>query len=205
MDYFSADWHLGHGNIIKYCFRPFSNTDEMDAEIIDNTNEVVMQNDRLIIIGDVAFKGAGDAMASYRRRIVCKNVFVVLGNHDKEQVIRRYFSVLPAEYMYVHKESPNDFRMVLSHYRMDVWEHAHHGAGHLYGHSHGKLKPKTGPDGRGLMCFDVGVDTWNFKPLSLTQVRAEMRRRMSTVMTEIPFESTVYLDHPDSKEHHGVE
>jgi calcineurin-like phosphoesterase family protein len=176
----------------------------MDACIIDNTNEVVMQNDRLIIVGDVAFKNAGDKMESYRSRIVCKNVFVVLGNHDKAQVIRRYFNILPAEYMYVHEESPKDFRMVLSHYRMDVWEHSHHGAAHLYGHSHGKLKPKCGPDGRGLMCFDVGVDTWNFKPLSLIQVRTEMRRRLSTVLTEIPYESTVYLDYPESKEHHGV-
>ena len=32
--FFTADEHYGHTNIIKYCDRPFTSVEEMDAEII---------------------------------------------------------------------------------------------------------------------------------------------------------------------------
>lgn len=178
-DWFTADWHLHHANIIKYCDRPFANTDEMNSFIINEVNKVVLPNDRLFNLGDVAFKGAKDVLGQIRARIVCQNIFVLLGNHDKKQVIERHFTVLPHEYLY----EDNGYRIVLNHYAMRVWPHSHHGAGHLYGHSHGKLSPMVIPDGRGAMAFDVGVDCWGFKPLNLKQVKDEMIRRSSILMT----------------------
>lgn len=199
MDYFSADFHLGHFNIIEYCNRPFKTTEEMNSFILNEVNEVVMPSDRLIILGDVAFKRAADMLGSWRGRINCENVWVVPGNHDKVQVLNKHFKVLPLIYEHVVE----DYRLILSHYRMDVWPHAHHGAGHLYGHSHGKLKPKCGPDGRGLPAFDVGVDCWGYKPLSLIQVKAEMKRRTSVQMAGVNYESSNY-EGTNVKEHHGA-
>lgn len=178
MDFFTSDWHLGHANIIKHCHRPFNTVDEMDSIIINNINEVAGSNDRIFNNGDVAFKGADERLPGWLARINCKNIFVVLGNHDREHVIKKHFKILPAQYMYEN----GGYRLVLSHYAMRVWPHSHHSAGHLYGHSHGKLSPMVTADGRGAMAFDVGVDCWNFKPLSLSQVSAEMVRRSSTQM-----------------------
>lgn len=52
MDYFSADFHLGHENIMHHCQRPFATVNDMDATIIGNTNEIVQPTDRLFLVGD---------------------------------------------------------------------------------------------------------------------------------------------------------
>lgn len=169
MDWFTADWHLGHENIIKFCNRPFNNIGENDRTIIANVNAVVAPDDRLFHLGDVANKTRSENIRSYINQLNCRNLFLIPGNHDKRtlQALKQFFTELPAQYMYER----DDYRIVLSHYCMTVWEHSHHGAGHLYGHSHGKL-----PVVPGAMKFDIGVDSWNYKPLNLAQVKAEMKR-----------------------------
>ena len=53
--WFTADFHLGHENIIKYCDRPFKNAAEMDKKIIANFNKVVAADDTVYILGDLAW------------------------------------------------------------------------------------------------------------------------------------------------------
>lgn len=137
----------------------------MDATIINNANAVCHQEDRLFLLGDIGWKGIN--LADVKARLVCKNVFVVPGNHDKEDQLRRHFIVLPQCHTYV---SADDYKIVLCHYAMRVWNKSHHGVVHLFGHSHGTLTPLPG-----AAAFDVGVDCWDYKPLSLQQVKAEMR------------------------------
>jgi calcineurin-like phosphoesterase family protein len=50
---------------------------------------------------------------------------------------------------------------------MRTWNKRHHGAIHLYGHSHGTLP------GDAQSC-DVGVDCWDFYPVSLAQIKARL-------------------------------
>ncbi len=47
-----ADTHFGHTNIIKYCNRPFSCTEDMDEALIKNWNETVSNNDVVLHLGD---------------------------------------------------------------------------------------------------------------------------------------------------------
>jgi calcineurin-like phosphoesterase family protein len=163
-DWFTSDWHLGHTNIIQYSHRPFWHVDQMDDTIIANVNDRVKENDRLFNLGDVAFRK--DKLAFYRARLICKNIFVIPGNHDKEKELVKHFTVLPQCYMYENA----GFRIVLCHYAMRVWLHSHHGAGHLFGHSHSAL-PGTSTS------MDVGVDCWDYKPISLDQIKTEFSRR----------------------------
>ena len=60
-------------------------------------------------------------------------------------------------------------RIFLSHYAHKVWPKNHYDTYHLYGHSHGSLK-----DDEYSLSFDVGVDTNNFYPYSLEDVRKKM-------------------------------
>lgn len=171
-DYFTADWHLGHENIIKYCKRPFADADEMDAAIIGNVNEVAGPKDRVICLGDIATKRGN--LAAYKARFICQNILIVPGNHDREKELVRHFTVLPQCYMYENQ----GFRMVLCHYAMRVWPHSHHGAGMLYGHSHDGLTLIPGAP-----TFDIGVDAvahhftpGTYRPLSLIEIKQEMKR-----------------------------
>ena len=116
MWFFSADWHLGHANIIKYCKRPFlsreeegllamidrgaipakdlrispETTNRMTDTIIDSTNAVVGPDDNLVVIGDFCWTpqdGKYDVAKKYRDRINCKNMFLIWGNHDDRRFL----------------------------------------------------------------------------------------------------------------------
>ena len=62
----------------------------------------------------------------------------------------------------MHVKMPDGLQLVLCHYAMRVWRNSHHGAIHLYGHSHGNLI------GDSQSC-DVGVDCWRFSPVSIEE------------------------------------
>src|SRR5580704_742356 len=88
--WFTADFHLGHTNIIRYCSRPFATVEEMDQAIVERLNASVKPNDVLYFLGDFCM-GNQIRVRAYRRRIECKKIFAVPGNHDKQiaQVERR--------------------------------------------------------------------------------------------------------------------
>jgi calcineurin-like phosphoesterase family protein len=172
--WFTSDTHFGHANIIRHCRRPFASVEEMDAEIIRRINERVGPEDLLYHLGDFSFRG-GDP-AAYRARIKCRRIVLLLGNHDPQT---RSGAVRP-EFAGLFHEVHSLLRIkvpvagvpqliVLCHYAMRVWDRAHHGAWHLFGHSHGSL-----PDDPCSRSWDVGVDRNNFAPLSLEEVTGIM-------------------------------
>jgi len=55
-------------------------------------------------------------------------------------------------------------------FRMAVWDRSHHGSWHLFGHSHGHVTTV----GRSL---DVGVDAWDFHPVSLIEVTTALDKK----------------------------
>ena len=61
---------------------------------------------------------------------------------------------------------------VLCHYAMRVWNRAHHGAWHLYGHSHGKL-----PEAPTTLSMDVGVDNHDFRPWHFDEINLLMTEK----------------------------
>jgi calcineurin-like phosphoesterase family protein len=47
--WFTADFHFGHNNIIRYCNRPFRSVEEMDQTILERLNASVKPNDTLYL------------------------------------------------------------------------------------------------------------------------------------------------------------
>src|SRR5262249_43300175 len=105
--WFTADLHFGHGNIIRYCQRPFLSTAEQellrthgargkwcvsdatirrhDEMILEALNERIEPGDLLWIVGDFCWGGLVEA-TRYRELIRCHNVYLVWGNHDQRGI-----------------------------------------------------------------------------------------------------------------------
>lgn len=181
--FFTADPHFGHANIIRFCGRPFANVREMDDALIANINAVVAADDRLYILGDFCMAGRDPARyvracASYRARIACRDVVLIVGNHDQPDAPG--FRDLFSEVHGLLDLCIEGRYLTLCHYAMRVWNGSHRGSWQLYGHDHGTLA-----DDPRLLAFDVGVDCHGYRPLSFAEVAAEMARRTEAGPTPI--------------------
>ena len=177
MDFWTGDTHLGHYNIIKYCNRPFDSIDEHDSHIINNINEKVKQKDRLYIAGDFCFCGIGKKIdiskaVSYRCRINCENVILIVGNHDRYALQHQQFRDL---FLSIHDllyYRGHNIESQVCHYSMNVWNKSNHGSYHFFAHSHGTEIGK-------YMSGDVGVDVHNFYPLSTFELVEYINKKWS--------------------------
>lgn len=158
--WFTADTHFGHKRIIELAHRPFASVEEMDEAMIARWNERVGRNDIVFHLGDFAFADHGPYLSrlnGYKR--------LVVGNHDhtnRTKLSSGWGTISDLLHVTVAGTS-----IVLCHYGMRVWSKSHHGALHFYGHSHGSLLGDS-------QCTDVGVDCWNFRPVSLDEIKARL-------------------------------
>ncbi len=169
--WFTADFHLGHKNIIRYCNRPFDSIEAMNCAILERLNSAVKANGVLYFLGDFCIGPKARAL-ELRREIRCKKIFAVPGNYDKDtRKLTEEFSWLGD----LAEVSINGQRIVLCHYAMRVWNNSSHGAWHLYGHSHGRL-----PELDNSLSMDVGVDTHDFRPWSFDEIRERITAKAAS-------------------------
>ena len=155
--FFTADLHLGHSNVVKYCNRPFQTTEEMNEKLIENRNDTVSDRDEIYVIGDFAFMG------TQQTEVILKHLkgrkYLLRGNHDKslnETMALKYFERIKVYCVLKVQERDHQIqKVVLFHYALRTWDSAPYGAWNLYGHSHGNLKED--PESLSL---DAGVVQW---------------------------------------------
>lgn len=180
MIHFVSDTHFYHKNVIQYSNRPFASVEEMNEKMIAAWNEKVAEDDTVYHLGDFAFINYQQLRTLLRRLNGWKHL--ILGNHDKEIARHRTdllhgVNVVSVQH-YVELKAEGHF-FVLFHYGQRVWNKSHHGAIHLYGHSHGSLPPH----GKSV---DVGVDckeiTSEYRPVSIVEVLDYMSKRTFQVV-----------------------
>ena len=79
--FFIGDTHFGHGQVIGFEGRPFTDWQEMDEILIRKWNDTVTDEDRVFMIGDFSFHGE-----EMTREIGSKlrgHKILVKGNHDE--------------------------------------------------------------------------------------------------------------------------
>ena len=169
---FTADEHYQSPSIIRICQRPFASVEEMNETMIARHNEVVRKGDLVYHLGDIFLgrrsgqnKGLDEAR-QLRSRLNGQH-FLILGNHDElAKEMPEAFIWQKDLHRLRRKSMPEGVPdIVLCHYAMRSWDMKAHGGWHLYGHSHGTLPPDGSPS------FDVGVDCWDFRPVSIEQVK----------------------------------
>jgi calcineurin-like phosphoesterase family protein len=159
--WFTSDTHFHHKAIIGYCSRPFPDVDAMAEGLIERWNAVVRQEDRVYHLGDFAFAGKGRSQPILDRLTGRKTL--VRGNHDHAASKLTGWEAV-TDYLEVKADG---LRLVLCHFPFRVWNHVHHGAINLHGHSHGNLP------GNRQQC-DVGVDVWDYRPVSVEQIAEKL-------------------------------
>ena len=182
--WFTSDTHFGHKNIIKFSNRPFKDVDHMNEELIKAWNRVVGEDDDVYHLGDVSLTNADKTHEILKR--LNGNIHLVIGNHEKSALQKQYNRdrfVWIKDYYELKLDAPtvdgNKHQLiVLCHYGFRVWNKSHHGAIHLYGHSHDSLD-KEGAWGKSM---DVGVDSayrilGEYRPFSLREVMNIMKKR----------------------------
>jgi len=158
--WFTSDHHFGHKRIIELAKRPFASVEEMDEHMIECWNDVVKPGDLVYHLGDFAFADH----TPYLKRLRGQKR-LILGNHDHSNRVKKAEGWATVDSL-LHV-TVDDTPLVLCHYAMRVWSQSHHGAIHLYGHSHGNLKGDS-------QSLDVGVDCWAFEPVSLDEIKSRL-------------------------------
>ena len=174
MIYFTSDTHYSHKNIIKYSNRPFSSVEEMNESLIDNWNKIVKPGDCVYHLGDLGFTKE-ELMSSIVRRLNGQK-FLIFGNHDKNlrkaENVLKYF-VWSKDYFELNVQVKGEKqKIVLAHYPFLTWNKSHHGSWHLHGHCHGTL-----PVNMSAKRIDVGVDCFNYTPVSIDEIGRLMAKR----------------------------
>ena len=161
MFHYTADEHYGHSNVIKYCNRPFSSVEEMNAKLIANHNEVVTDKDTTIHVGDFTLIKNKRRVQEIIDQLNGRHIFIK-GSHD-------YWIPFKGSIQILDKTIDKQY-VVACHYCMHTWARSHYNSWHVFGHSHGGL------DHPGK-CYDVGVDNNGFYPVSMTDLKKIMDKR----------------------------
>jgi calcineurin-like phosphoesterase family protein len=187
-----TDWRMPDGSLPIEQTRDFPNLEKMNTAIVSNINGVVMQDDVLIHLGDWSF-GGFESILDFWGRLVCKNIYLYLGNHD-HHILKNKYDV-KGTFMSVDKEEDqflfNGHSIHLNHYPVMSWRDIKSGAIHLHGHTHLRGDNRFGI-GRKM---DVGIDGHpEFRPYNLkTEVIPLMIKR------EVSSEYVTVLDHHTDK------
>jgi len=158
----TSDFHFGHANCITYCSRPFSNTSEMNTNLIKNYNKVVSNEDIVYILGDISFLNTKSTTEIIKSLKGYK--FLIKGNHDPKSntAYRKMGFVEVYDKPIIIKE-----RYILSH------EPIAYNIGELvniYGHMHDKAINDS------VNRFCCCLELTNYKPISLEDIEDYLSR-----------------------------
>lgn len=163
--FFIGDTHFGHGGALGLYRRPFASVAAMNAAIVERWNERVGSDDEVWHLGDFAIGQRAEVVARLLAQLRGKK-HLVTGNNDSSATteLESWESVQP--YIEITAEGVS---LVLCHYPFRTWRGMGKGWINLHGHCHGRLKPQPRQ-------FDVGVDVWGFRPVTLGEILATGRR-----------------------------
>jgi calcineurin-like phosphoesterase family protein len=188
--WFTSDTHYNHSNICRSTTtwtdadnvtRDFPSLQEMNEKLVSSINEHIHQDDILIHLGDWSF-GGFESIQTFRDRIICENIHLVLGNHDHhierdKQNIRSIFSsvnhYLDLKVQWWQSKEKVQQRFICMHYPIASWNGMNEGVIHLHGHVHlpNHLRLSKGK------AMDVGVDGNGLNPISIGEVIKIMNKQ----------------------------
>jgi calcineurin-like phosphoesterase family protein len=180
-----TNWRLPNGEIPVEQTRDFATIEKMNNTIVNNINEVVGQDDILIHLGDWSF-GGYEQIREFWDRLICKNIHLILGNHDHHIDRNRDGSQgLFQSVSHYNTVEMGDYKFQLMHYPISSWDGLNKGVTHLHGHCHLPTNKRFGVGKR----MDVGMDGHpEFRPYNLI-------REVVPLLKNRPIKSEIGEDH----------
>ncbi|MBL6456121.1 metallophosphoesterase family protein [Belnapia sp. T6] len=163
--FFTSDTHFGHAGARGFYRRPFDSLAAMDAAMLERWNATVGPEDEVWHLGDFALGMPAAAMADLLVRLHGRK-HLVAGNNDPPATTELAGWASTQAYAEIELGGVG---LVLCHYPFRSWRNMGRGWLNLHGHSHGRLAPMTRQT-------DVGVDVWEFRPVTLAQIAAKRSR-----------------------------
>lgn len=148
--YLISDLHLDHGNIIRYCQRPYRDVRHMNSDLIKKWNSVVKNEDKVYYLGDFALSRHPNR---WKRKFNGRKVFIC-GNHDRGLTGTKEFERVDYKghkFWLTHypNQMPKDW---------DGWL--------IHGHTHNNSKKYPFINGD-LRTINVSCELIGYRPLSL--------------------------------------
>ena len=159
--FFTGDTHFGHGGALGLYRRPFASVAAMNEAMIESWNDAVAPDDQVWHLGDFAIRQPAAVVAELLRRLH-GDKHLVVGNNDPPATTELNGWASVQSYTEITTDGVS---LVLCHYPLRSWRGMGKGWLNLHGHSHGRIKPKPRQ-------YDVGVDVWGFRPVTLTEILA---------------------------------
>lgn len=163
--WWTSDTHFNHGNIIKYCNRPFKDVGEMNSTMIHNVNAIVKPEDTVFFLGDFCFRNTpggkeGEGLPE-KAEVFIKQLnghwIFVKGNHDRNNSLKTIIEKVWIRY--------GGYRICMVHNPI----HADPTCKlNFVGHIHEKWKFKRLNNRCDLI--NVGVDQWDFRPITFETI-----------------------------------
>jgi calcineurin-like phosphoesterase family protein len=170
---FTGDTHFGDTRVLRIDRRPFASVAEHDAALVARWNAAVAPDDVVWHLGDFAL-GPSEAAVHDLLAGLNGTKHLIIGNNDSSATLRAPGWASVQHYAELEVDGRE---LVLCHYAFRTWNHMGRGVINLHGHSHGKLKPATRQ-------YDVGVDVFPFRPVSLADILASRTRRAASVVRD---------------------
>ncbi len=162
--YVIANTQFGRPSAIGKWKRPYKSVDEMTRDIINNWNNTVTRQDRVVVVGNFAWdpKTAYDTLLALK----AKEIIIVLGENDDPIVDLWRRKNLPkgvkiAEHLYLNEE----VGAVFSYWPMKEWPNKKKGWYHITGYPN--RKHKTVPKNKIINC---SLEQCNYKPQDIKSI-----------------------------------
>ncbi len=182
--WFTSDEHYSHLNVIRYCQRPFSSIDEMNETMIRLHNEVVSPGDEVWHLGDFSLRD--EYVKQYLPRLngihhlICGNHDSCFPKHKGHNKARQFY--LDCGFTSIQTQTTLNLEslgeVLLSHMPIrsvtEIEKYSEYRPTKeqvaltetnilIHGHIHEKWRRRDN-------MINVGVDVWDFRPVSEKQL-----------------------------------
>lgn len=143
MNFYIADCHFGHSNILRFDHRPFDDVYQMEEAMVMLWNATVRKNDTVYILGDFCW-GKADEWLRIIRQLNGTKVLIE-GNHDlgnyPEELRKQFAEITPYKEIVDNGKDNSSRKVLMSHYPMPFYKHSNNQKYHmLCGHVHSTVE-----------------------------------------------------------------